>query len=455
MGEVPVHVSYVGWKILAIFALIATNATFVSMEFALVASRRTKLEEMAHKGNRVASLALQQIAHRSLYIASVQLGITLASLALGWIGDVTIAALIEPLLDGLLGARFGIVAAHTVGTILSFSFISFFHIVLGEQVPKIFTINDPERVILILARPVGWFTWVFRPFIWLLDKATLGVLFLAGQGKANTEHTAHNIEELKLLLKESQEKGILGRQEQQMLLRVFDFKGRSVNEVMIPRPNIIGVEDDATVEDVLQIYGAMHHNLYPVYHDDLDHIRGIVVMNDILNRLIADNSIRQARLLALDILRRPLLVPETKLIGPLFAEMRRRHIPVAIAIDEYGGTAGLVTLEDLVEEVMGQLSEEWEGESEPDIRALAPGHYDIQAQLRVDEVNQELGLDIPGGEEYETVAGYLLYRLRRIPEEGEKYSAHGLTFTITEMKGPKIVRIRIDKHKIENKEEYT
>jgi len=453
MGEVSGPVSYVGWKILAIFALIAANATFVSMEFALVASRHTKLEEMARKGNRVARLALQQMEHRSLYIASVQLGITLASLALGWIGDVTIASLVQPPLEGALGARFSLVVAHSVGTVISFTVISFLHIVLGEQVPKIFTISNPERVILTLARPVGWFTWLFGPFIWLLDKATLGVLFVAGQKKANVQHSAHNIEELKLLLKESQESGILEQQEQQMLMRVFDFKGRSVSEVMIPRPDIVGVEDDATVEDVLQVYGAMHHNLYPVYHDDLDHIRGIIVMDDIFHHLIADNSIRQAKLLSLDLLRRPLLVPETKPIGPLFAEMRRKHIPVAIAIDEYGGTAGLVTLEDLVEEVMGQLSEEWESESEPGIRVLGQGVYEIQAQLRVDEVDRELGLNIPEGEEYETVAGYLLYRLGHIPEEGETYNDYELTFTVTEMRGPKIVRIRIEKHKTENKEE--
>ena len=223
---------------------------------------------------------------------------------------------------------------------------------------------------------------------------------------------------------------------------MFDFSERLVREVMIPRTEIIGIDENATVAELLQIFKEHRHARFPVYRKDLDHIIGIVAIKDILAILADDPSAYQKRLKDLNIIKPAFAIPETRRIGDLFQEMRDRHIQMAVVIDEYGGTAGLVTLEEMAEEILGRVTDEWVRE-EPDIREIGPQAYDVNAQLRVDEVNEKLGIDIPESDLYETVAGFILYQLGHIPEVGEELVWNGLLFRVLARKGPKIERVSI------------
>ncbi len=442
-GEVgPISLEFLLPRLLAVALLVATNGFFVSLEFALVASRRTRLEPLAQRGNRIARLVLHMMARTDLYIAAAQLGNTLVSLALGWVGEATVAAVVYPLLDGVLSPWAGRVASHAIGTVVSFSMLTFTHVVLGEQVPKIIAIRNPERVALVTAQPMAVFARIFRPFIWLLDRATALALAVLRVKEVPEHGRAYSLEELKLLVEQSEQHGLIADPESEILSRVFEFGQRQVHEAMIPRPQIVGIPEDATVEELLQVFKEHRHARFPVYEDDLDHIVGIVSIKDVLALLAEDPSVRDKPLKALNIIQPAFAVPETLPIGDLFQEMRNRHIQMAIVIDEYGGTAGLVTLEELAEEILGRVTDEWVRE-EPDIRRISPAVYEVNAQLRVDEVNEELGLNLPENDLYETVAGFLLYEMGRVPQEGEEYEWNGLRFHIVSMKGPKIERVRI------------
>ncbi len=436
-----------GWsffipRLIAVFLLVAMNGFFVSVEFSLVASRRPRLEQLAREGHPTARLALSMVEKTDLYIAAAQLGITIASLALGWVGDVTIAALIEPVTTTLVGRVFGLVTAHAVGTVFSFGFITFLHIVLGEQVPKVSTIRNPERMALVAARPMHLFTWIFHPWIWLLDRSTVGVLRLVGVQEVPSHGHAYSLEELKILVQQSEEQGLIPEEERELLARVLEFGERLVREAMIPRTEIVGVEENATVRDLLNIFKEHRHARFPVYQKDLDHIIGIVSIKDVLASLADDPAARDKRLTSLNVIHPPLAVPETRRIGDLFQEMREKNIQMAVVIDEYGGTAGLVTLEELAEEILGRVTDEWVIE-EPDIRPVGKQAYDVNAQLRVDEVNEELDVDIPESDLYETIAGFILYLLGHIPRVGEEAQWDGLRFRVLAMQGPKIERVNI------------
>ncbi len=442
-GEVgPITLGFLLPRLLAVAALVAANGFFVSLEFALVASRRTRLEPLAQRGNRVAELALRMMEQTDLYIAAAQLGITLASLALGWVGEATVAVLVYPLLDNLLSGWASLAASHVIGTVASFTLITLMHVVLGEQVPKIIAIREPERTALLVARPMEVFTLVFRPLIWILDRSTALVLSILRIEEASEHRRAYSLEELQLLVEQSEKQGLIPEQERVILSRVFEFGQRQVHEAMIPRPEIIGVPETATVEELLQIFKEHRHARFPVYEEDLDHIVGIINIKDVL-ALLADNpDVRKRSIKDLGIIQPAFAVPETLSIGDLFQQMRDRHIQMAIVIDEYGGTAGLVTLEELAEEILGRVTDEWVRE-EPDILQVKPNAYEVNAQLRVDEVNEELGLSIPENDLYETVAGFLLYEMGHVPKVGETYRWNNLEFRILSMKGPKIERVGI------------
>ncbi len=429
-------------RLAVVAALVATNGFFVTMEFAIVGARRPRVETWAQRGNPRATLVLHMMDNIELYIAAAQLGNTLVSLALGWVGDITIAAIIFPLLEMVVGSWLSLVAAHAIGTTVSFLLITFTHIVLGEQVPKIIAIRSPESIAMLLAPPMQAFTVVFRPFIWLLNEATELALRLLGVKDAPHRRHTYSLEELKLLVEQSEEEGLIPEQEREILSRVLEFGDRLVREAMIPRPEIVGVSEDATVEELLQIFKEHRHARFPVYREDLDHIVGIVSIKDVLALLAEDPEVRSKRIKDLGIVQPAFAVPETRRIGDLFQEMRDKHIQMAIVIDEYGGTAGLVTLEELAEEILGRVTDEWVRE-EPDIRRLDDHTYDVNAQLRVDEVNEALNLEIPESDLYETVAGFILYELGHIPVEGEVLVWNGLRFQVTKMKGPKIERVLI------------
>ena len=430
-------------QLAAALTLVALNGFFVAVEFVVVAVRRPRLDRQATKGNVAAKLALKLVDNPDHVIAASQLGITMASLALGWIGEATVASILEPPLEALLG-QWSEAAAHTIGTAAAFALVTFFHIVLGEQVPKTIAIRYSEGTALFISRPMTLFTRVFRPLIGILGGATTGVLRLLRMQPLAGHHSVYTSEELQLIVRESQQFGAIEAQQEEMLQKVFQFADRQVHEAMIPRPEVVGVEGSATVQDLLAVFSEASHARFPVYEDDLDNVVGIIAIKDVL-RALADDPAQMAVTVG-SLVRPALFVPETVAVSDLLNEMRASHNQMAVVIDEYGGTAGIVTLEELVEEIVGRLSDELVAQEAPVVQ-VDEQTVEIDAQLRVDEVNEELDLGLPEGEEYETVAGLILYRLQRVPVEGEKLEYKDLVLEVSQMKGPKIEQVRIRRGK--------
>ena len=426
-------------RLAGVLTLVALNAFFVAVEFAVVAMRRTRIEQLVGEGHPVARQALKLIDNPDRVIAASQLGITMASLALGWIGEETVAALIEPPLELLIG-RWSVAVSHSIGTVIAFALVTALHIVLGEQVPKTVAIRHTEGTLLFIAGPMGWFTRVFRPLIALLDGATAAVLRLLHIKPIGGHRAVFTMDELRLIVRESQEGGAIEADQEEMLQKVFAFGERQVREVMIPRPDVVGIEKGATLQELLAIFAEARHARFPVYDADLDNIVGIVAVKDILLALAQDSTQMGSRIDAL--VRPALFVPETADVADLFADLRASHNQIAVVFDEYGGTAGIVTLEELLEEIVGRVSDELIV-GEGSVVRLDEMTVEIDPLLRIDEVNEQLGLDLPEGDEYETVAGLVLYRLQHIPAAGEVLHCRNLEIKITEMKGPKIERVQV------------
>ena len=431
-------------RLLAVAALVAANGFFVAVEFSLVTARRARLEAMRGATDAALKIVLRMQNDTDLFIAAAQLGITIASLALGWVGDVTIAQMVEPGISRLVGPRWGEGVAVGIGTIISFSLVTFTHIVLGEQAPKTFAIRNPERAALMSARIMDVFTRIFRPFIWVLDAATSLVLRLFGIKGAIGHHSVYSVEELKMLVRESQAEGVLQQTEEEMLVRVFEFGERDVSEAMIPRTDIVGIERGATLDNLLQTFSTARHSRFPVYGGDLDNIVGVVAIKDVLTVLAAGPQARTHTLAELGIIHPAHFVPDSRKVSDLFDEMRREKIGMAIVIDEYGGTAGLVTVEELIEEVVGRVTDEWVTE-ESSVEARAEGVFEVNAQARLDDINAQLELNLPERDDYETLAGFLLFQLRHIPQAGEEINYDDVRFTILQMRGPKIEKVQVTK----------
>lgn len=433
------------WPLLGGVLIVLANAFFVTVEFALVTVRRGQMERLAEDGNAGARRVVNMLADPDRAIAGSQVGITVASILLGIVAEEPLKHLLEPGLTQLF-ARIPFLAglATALGGVLILLLLSFIHMVLGEQAPKTVALRYPVQSALVIAVPMTIFARIAAPLVWLVDQSTSLVLKLLGVGGQTGGHGIHTVDELKEVVRESQVEGVIPYGDEKMLLRAMDFGGRFVREAMIPRPDIIAVEKDAPLAGLLHTFKTSRHSRFPVYDDHLDNIVGTVTMKEVLPLLVDDPAVAARSLAELGVIRPALVVPESRRIGDLFNQMRRTRQHMAIVIDEFGGTAGLVTTEELAEEVVGRLTDEWVTESPP-MATLAGGAYDIDAQTRVDEVNEALGLDLPTAPDYETVAGFILFQIRRIPRAGEVLTYENLRITVTQMVGPKIERVRVER----------
>ncbi|MCG3140076.1 MAG: hypothetical protein HDKAJFGB_01061 [Anaerolineae bacterium] len=420
--------------------LILANAFFVAAEFALVSVRKTRIEELVAQGNVNARTVRHVIHDPDRFIAATQLGITIASLALGWIGEPAISHLIEPLFGLAPESFLSHTTAALISTIIAFSIITFLHVVIGELAPKSVALSYPEKSALIVARPMMVFENIFRPAIWLLNGAGNGLLKLLGLAPPQGHQLVHSVEELKMLVSSSAASGELEPVERQFAERAFEFADRQVSEVMIPRTQIRALEDTATVQDFLQLFAQVSHSRFPIYNGALDNVVGFVWVKDVLRAMAKGPGARQHPLS--ELIRPALYVPETKPIGALFSEMQRQKIQLAIILDEYGGTAGMATIEELIEQVVGPVSDELTVNA-PTIRRLDESHFEADAMLGVEDANELMKLDLPESDDYETLAGLILTRLGRVPKEGEVARIDNLKFTILKMQGPKIEKVLV------------
>ncbi len=427
--------------ILIVFVLVLINGFFVAAEFSLVSVRKTRVEELVAHGNRDAKAVQHAIRDPDRFIAATQLGITLASLGLGWIGEPALSHLLEPVFMWLPGEIGGVAAHVAAGGALAFFLITSMHVVMGELMPKSIALQNPERAALAVARPTLWAEQIFRPFIWLLNGLGNILLRVLGFQRASEHTQLHSVEELKMLVDASQQGGVIQSTESEMLHAVFDFGEMLARQVMVPRTEMITAEVDQAWPDVIDLVLQHHITKIPVYENDLDHIVGVLHVKDLVRVMRIPAN---ARPLLRDLMREPLFVPDTIRIDTLLARFRQRKQHLAILLDEYGGTAGLVTLQDLLEEIVGEVSDDFEV-NEPSVQRLPDGTVRLNGLMLLEEFNDtfNLNLDDPN---YETIAGYVMGQLDRIPKVGDEIdvpaSEHAvLRLRVETMDGKRIARL--------------
>ncbi len=427
-------------QIAAIVILLLLNGFFVSVEFAYVTVPRPRIQRLAQKGDERATVVQRLLADTDRVLAAAQIGVTMASLGLGWVGENAASELIRYLF-GFIPAIYQNALAESIGLVIAFALITSLHIVLGEQAPKVMAISKSDRFALSSARFVAFFDWLLRPFIALLDNATGAVAQLFGVPSIGAHHTIYSVEELEQLISETQQHGELEPRERQMLHNVFEFGDRFVREVMIPRVEMVAVDENTTIDEFLQTFRETSHERFPIFAGNIDNITGFIVIKDVLRALAADGSAVRGQTVR-KFARPAAFVPEAKRVGRLFAEMQANKSQLAIVIDEYGGTAGMVTLEELIEEIVGRLGDEL-AQQPPPVEVIDEHSTQVDAQMRVEEVNERLGLNLPERPDYETLAGYVLYALHHIPKEGEQFRMGNLRMTITRMDGLRIEQVLI------------
>ncbi len=430
---------WVEWfKLGAVAALVLTNGFFVAAEFSLVSVRRTRIEELVARGNATARSVQQAIHDPDRFIAATQLGITIASLGLGWIGEPALAHLIEPLF-GFLPPGWGDEASHIAAAgAIAFGVITFLHVVVGELMPKSIALQRPEETALLVAQPTLLTEQLFRPIIWALNGTGNLLLRLIGFEASSGHQLVHSVEELKLLVNASQESGVLEAGEKEMLHAVFDFGDMVARQVMVPRTEMVCVEASAPIDQVIEVAASHRLTKFPVYEGDLDHVIGILHTKDLVQIVHRQGAANKT---ARHVMREALFVPETIHVNKLLARFQARKQHIAILLDEYGGTAGLVTLEDLVEEIIGEVYDQFESQ-EPDIVRLPDDGYSINGLTLIEEVNEALQLDLEDPH-YETIAGYVLGRLGRIAQVGDEVETEDIRLRVEAMDGLRIERVGV------------
>ncbi len=425
------------WRLSAVLLLVAANGFFVAAEFALVGADDTRLATLAERGDRLARSVRHAQAKLNLYLSSCQIGITLASLGLGWIGEPAIAGTLVALFSDL-PSPFDWIARHTVAVVIAFTAITFLHVVLGEVAPKALAIFHPEHVARWLTRPLILFTRIGAPLIWAINESANALLRVFGVREPSEAERVHSPSEIMLLVRRSREVGKVARQEHAMISGVFELTRTFAREVMTPRPDIVAVPVDVGFRELMETFNASGHSRLPVYRESLDSVVGIVLAKDVL-RLGAVGATQDFDVSR--IMREPYFVPDTKPVGSLLAEFRRLKIHMAIVVDEFGGTDGLVTLEDLIEEIVGEIYDEHDV-ARPTYTRTARGEPLIDGGAPIDEVNEQFGLKLPQ-EDYDTLGGFILGELGQVPKPGDAVHVSGAELVVERVDDRRVRVIRL------------
>jgi putative hemolysin len=414
-------------ELLAVAALILLNGFFVAAEYALVTARRTRILELDHEGNRRARSVLNITADPPRFISAMQLGVTLTSLGIGALGEHALSKAFEPVL------------ATALAVILAYLILTYFHVVIGELVPKGIALEHAEGTALAVAAPVRAFFVVMHPLVWLLMRSTALVLRVFGLRQPGAELDVHSEAELKMLVSASTERGEIETEEQEMLYKVFDFADKEVKDVMVPRPDVVALSIDLPPEEALAAVIDSPYTRYPVYRGSLDDIVGVLHVRDLFSEL-HDRGIAAVNLD--DIVRPAHIVPETKDLAALLAEFRRANQHMAVVVDEYGGMEGIVTLEDLLEEIVGEIEDEYDLPDET-VERVDERTIRIDGTFPIDDFNEQFGTHLPA-EDFHTVGGFVFGLLGRAPERGDRVEHEGLAFEVLEMEGTRILRLQVE-----------
>ena len=432
-----VDIAFSAARVLAALFLVVLNGFFVASEFAFVRVRSTSVEQLADEGRAGAGVLQDVMANLDDYLAATQLGITIASLGLGWIGEPAVAALIEPILEPLLPA--GLI--HLVAFAIGFSFITFLHVVFGELAPKTIAIADAERVSLLLAPPMKLSYYLFKPGIVVFNGTANAFTQLMGIPPASETDETLEEREIRRVLMRSGEKGHVEMAEVDMIERVFDLDDTVVREVMVPRPDVVSVPSDRPLPELRSTVLDAEHTRYPVVAaDDADRVVGFLDVKDVLRASESGSESVTAGELAREIV----VVPETTTVNDLLLQFRSEQRQMAAVIDEWGALEGIATVEDVVEAIVGDLRDEFDAERrEHSIRRLDDDTYDADGSVTLSAVNDTLGTDFEG-EGFETLGGLVLDRLGRAPEVGDRVEAAGYAVEVTSVDGARISTLRIE-----------
>jgi CBS domain containing-hemolysin-like protein len=419
--------------------LVFANGFFVASEFALVGVRKSRIETLAKTGNHRAKRLLPLINNLNAYISATQLGITLASLALGWIGEPAIAHLLERPLQG----RISDTLLHTIAFAVAFSIITFLHIVLGELAPKTLALERAEKTALAIALPIQIFYRVFRWPIMMLDWAGTRTVRLVGLHPTSSHASIYTEDELRQLIDVSRQSGHLEPEEQRLINRVLDFSDAQVREAMIPRPAVAALPVTATLQETKEAFRTFGYSRLPVYEGKLDNVVGVLVRRDLEPYLEGAVAGQEFNLRAL--IHPPQFIPTHARLGAALKQMQSKRIHLGFVVDEYGGLEGIVTLEDLLEEIVGEINDEFDEEVRAQILKETDDSYLLSGMLTVRDVNRQLGLGLPEDGGYTTIAGFILAQAGRLPQAGEVVEYMGMKFHVERLEGRRIRRVRLQK----------
>ena len=423
--------------LLAVLALVAANGLFVATEFAYVAVRRTRIEHLASSGHARARLLLGSLKRLDMYIAATQLGITMSSLGLGWVGEPALAGLIEPPLEHLAGDWAGTAASHTIAVTLTFILITALHIVFGELAPKTLALERAERTALWVVAPMEVFTRIFRPFIWALNGMGLAVVRLGGVRPASGGAQATLApEELEIVMEASARAGLLSTAELLLARRGLEFGEIQADQIMAPRTDVVAIEAGSSMEEVIAVTGEHSHRRYPVYEGDLDYVIGLLDAKDLM-RFVREGGEDWQSLVG------PVVaIPESVSVEVAVTEMRAQGAKLVVLIDEHGGTSGILSGDDVLGRLLGHWHSGTRQQAGERVRSLPNGNLLLDGLALVTDLEAVAEVEIEGaGEDFDTVSGFIMERLSRIPAVGERFAEAGYEFQVTAMDGRRVARV--------------
>jgi CBS domain containing-hemolysin-like protein len=417
------------FSLFAALVLVGLNAFFVAAEFALVRVRESRIVQLEQEGSARAGVVHDALRDLDAYLSVCQVGITVASLGLGWVGEPAVAHFIDPVLEAIGIANERIVSV--IAVVLGFAIITYAHLVFGEQAPKYFSIQKAEGVSLWISRPLKLFMFLFRPMVWLVNTSTNFVLRPWGI-RLGEQMEAHSEEELRIMISSAVSSGELEPEEQDYLNNVFDFGDRVAREIMVPRPDIEALPHDAPLEELVEKAAFGRYTRYPVYEGDLDHVIGAVHIKDLFRAASEETDDFDIG----PLIRECLVVPENKPIEQILREFQQRKLQMAIVIDEWGSVEGLITIEDVLEEIVGEIQDEFD-EGEATIEEIGDSIYAVDGRIPITDVNEYFDIDLPR-EDFDTIGGFVLGSLGRPPEPGDTVEADGVTLHVKAVDGPRV-----------------
>lgn len=432
------HLESVLFELILVLLIIFANAFFVAAEFAIVKVRTTQIQPLADKNNKRAKVTVKILSNLDAYLSASQVGITMTSLGLGWVGEPVTAKLLSPIFTwfGMTNEQ----TIHTLSIIVGFIFLTFLHISLGEQAPKMLAIKSPKSVSLIIAIPLNLFYITFKPIVWMLNHAANFILRLIGIQQVPDSERINSEEELRLLISEGRKSGAIDQTEHQLIEKIFEFNDKQASEIMVPRNHMIAINLEDSRDEIFQKVTEEGFSRIPVYKETIDNIVGIIYTKDLIS------ASEHRELIALqDIIRPAFFVSSTKQIGNLLKEMQRNKVHMAVVVDEYGGVEGLVTIEDIIEEIVGEIQDEYDVDETQEVVSEKSGVYLVNPIISIENFNSKFKTSLPEDPDYQTLNGFLQKVTGHIPEVYERIDFKGMSFVITKKSGNRIMQVRVQK----------